>query len=54
MLIERMYYLNERSKSNENIVVIENLKLIRRLLSKRLNKKIENLKRYGKENSDIV
>ena len=52
MLIDRFYELNKKSFSSENQVVILLLKLIRQQLNKRLNRKIDNVKRYEKsENS---
>lgn len=46
MMIDRFYQLNKRSFSTENQVVILLLKVIRQQLSKRLSRKIDNVKRY--------
>lgn len=46
MMIDRFYELNKKSFSSENQVVILLLKMIRQQLSKRLSRKIENVKRY--------
>lgn len=46
MLIDRFYQLNKKSFSTENQLVIMLLKIIRQQLSKRLSRKIDNVKRY--------
>lgn len=46
MMIDRFYELNKKRFSSENQVVILLLKIIRQQLSKRLSRKIENVKRY--------
>ncbi len=46
MMIDRFYELNKKSFSSENQVVILLLKIIRQQLSKRLSRKIENVKNY--------
>ena len=49
MMIERYFYLQDRSPSSENSVIILLLKLIRNLQQKRTTRKIERQKRYGTE-----
>lgn len=46
MMIDRFYQLNKKSFSSENQVVILLLKIIRQQLSKRLSRKIDNVKKY--------
>jgi len=46
MMIDRFYQLNKKSFSSENQVVILLLKMIRQQLSKRLSRKIDNVKKY--------
>ena len=51
MMIDRFYELNKKRFSSENQVVILLLKIIRQQLSKRLSRKIENVKRYEQSTS---
>lgn len=46
MMIDRFYQLNKKSFSSENQVIILLLKIIRQQLSKRLSRKIDNVKKY--------
>lgn len=43
MLIDRFYFLQKKSFSVENQVIIENLKTVRRMLAKRLANKINKV-----------
>jgi hypothetical protein len=52
MMIDRFYELNKKSFSSENQVVILLLKVIRQQLSKRLSRKIENVKKYEQGSSE--
>lgn len=51
MLIDRFYQLNKKSFSTENQLIIMLLKLVRQQLSKRLSRKIDNVKRYEQSDS---
>ena len=46
MMIDRFYQLNKKRFSSENQVIILLLKIIRQQLSKRLSRKIDNVKKY--------
>lgn len=54
MMIDRFYELNKKSFSSENQVVILLLKMIRQQLSKRLSRKIENVKRHEQNTSQRI
>ncbi len=54
MMIDRFYQLNKKSFSSENQVVILLLKLIRQQLSKRLSRKIDNVKKYEQSESQRI
>lgn len=49
MLIERFYYLQKNNWSAENATIIILLKSVRQLLAKRLNRKIEKVKKYNEQ-----
>jgi len=52
IMIDRFYQINKKSFSTENKVVILLLKVVRQQLSKRLSRKIDNVKRYEQGESE--
>jgi hypothetical protein len=52
VLVDRFYALQKQNFSSENQCVILLLKNIRQLLAKRLNRKIERVKKYDESTSD--
>jgi hypothetical protein len=52
VLVDRFYVLQKSNFSAENQCVILLLKNIRQLLAKRLNRKIERVKRYDESTTD--
>lgn len=57
-LVDRFYFLQKKNPSNENTIIIDNLKNVRRLMKQRLSKKIDRVKeltneQYGNEGNQI-
>lgn len=51
MLIERFYYLNNKNYSSENSTILIQLKSVRALLKKRINKKIKKAEQDGNKSN---
>lgn len=51
VLIDRFYHLQKNNFSAENQCIILLLKNVRRMLAKRLNRKIGNVKKYNEQTS---